>query len=180
MRFGVRHKISQEIHCFCIFVVCGLSRKEMVRTIQHACKVFGVTSRHGLTPKQLKAKFLALSKVNHPDSGGSNEKMHELTAAYKLLKETTSNRRPHSQGPIPSPRRRDGVGEVSMEEHEALYNVQKSKHGTSDIKEVAYPWLKKKEPEPTALQQAMIAVLDVRKRVSLTFSRSFTYIISGK
>jgi len=59
---------------------------EAVMSVEQALKIFGLNSADiGKDANILKQKYKQLSLINHPDRGGSNDKMAELNNAYELL-----------------------------------------------------------------------------------------------
>lgn len=63
-------------------------------SIKEACRIFGIAhTHHGICRKDLKKRFLELTKKHHPDRHGpdaSAEKMRAVLAAYKVLRQATS------------------------------------------------------------------------------------------
>jgi DnaJ-class molecular chaperone len=64
--------------------------KELLESMtrQEAASIFnryGVKNSEVLSQEQLKKLYLALSKKNHPDLGGSDKAMKEINTAYDVL-----------------------------------------------------------------------------------------------
>ncbi len=57
--------------------------------LEEAIKIFGIGKR--FTKEELKKRYIMLSKINHPDLGGSKSDMQRINEAYELLKEITIN-----------------------------------------------------------------------------------------
>jgi len=60
----------------------AMSKDQAVATFAR----FGVRDALKYAAPQLKTLYLALAKKNHPDAGGSVERMTEINAAYDVLK----------------------------------------------------------------------------------------------
>ena len=57
--------------------------------LEEAIKIFEIGKR--FTKEELKKRYIMLSKINHPDLGGSKSDMQRINEAYELLKEITIN-----------------------------------------------------------------------------------------